>query len=69
MLLTRKEREKAVLDLYYNQGKNIREIAREARMSFRDIGAILNKADEEREQKATTRTTTAGAAISIYTSL
>ena len=51
MSITRQEREKLVLDLYYNQGKNIREIAQEARMSFRDIGSILNKADEGREQK------------------
>ena len=48
--MTRQEREKVVLDLYYNQGKNIREIAQEARMSFRDIGTILNKAEEGREQ-------------------
>jgi ribosome recycling factor len=48
MVLTREEREKLVLDLY-NEGKNTREIAEEARMSFRDIGAILNKAIEEKE--------------------
>jgi hypothetical protein len=46
---TRQEREKLVLDLY-NQGKTIREIAKEARMSFRDIGVILNKAVEEKEE-------------------
>jgi transposase len=45
--MTRQDRQKLVLDLY-NQGKNIREIAKEARMSFRDIGIILNKADEGR---------------------
>ena len=39
------EREKLVVDLY-NQGKNVREIAQEARMSFRDIGAILKKAKD-----------------------
>jgi transposase len=50
MSIIRQEREKVVLDLYYNQGKNIREIAQEARMSFRDIGTILNKAEEGREQ-------------------
>jgi transposase len=44
--MTRQEREKVVLDLYHNQGKNIREIAQEAKMSFRDIGTILNKANE-----------------------
>src|SRR5919107_4551242 len=45
MLLTRQERERLVLDLY-NQGKTIRKIAKEARMSFRDIGVILNKTDK-----------------------
>ena len=41
-ILTRQERERLVLD-FYNQGKTIHEIAREARVSFRDIGVILNK--------------------------
>jgi hypothetical protein len=40
------EREKLVVDLYKNQDKSIREIAREARMSFRDIGAILKMAED-----------------------
>jgi hypothetical protein len=48
-ILTRHERERLVLELY-NQGKTIREIAREVRMSFRDIGVILNKAVEEKSQ-------------------
>ena len=46
-ILTRQERERLVLELY-NQGKTIREIAKEARMSFRDIEVILNKALEEK---------------------
>ena len=45
MVLTREEKEKLVLDLY-NEGKSTRGITEEARMSFRDIGAILNKAIE-----------------------
>jgi hypothetical protein len=49
-MLSRQEREKAVLDLY-NQGKTIRDIAKEARISFRDIGAILKKASGETEEK------------------
>jgi transposase len=49
MILTRQERERLVLELY-NQGKTIREIAKEARMSFRDIGVILNKALEEKTE-------------------
>jgi hypothetical protein len=48
-ILTRQERERLVLDLY-NQGKTIREIAKEVRMSFRDIGAILNKVLEEKTE-------------------
>ena len=46
-ILTRQERERLVLELY-NQGKTIREIAKEARMSFRDIGIILNKVIENK---------------------
>jgi len=38
-----------VLDLYYNQRKSVREIAKEARISFRDIGAILNNACEDKK--------------------
>ena len=47
-IMTRQERERLVLGLY-NQGKTFREIAKEARMSFRDIGIILNKVVEEKE--------------------
>jgi hypothetical protein len=49
MVLTRQERERLVLDLYHNQGKNTRQIAEEARMSFSAIGAILKKAEQENE--------------------
>ena len=42
-ILTRQERERLVLELYYNQGKTYREIAKEAKTSSRDIGVILNK--------------------------
>ena len=49
-MVTRQEKEQAVIDLY-NQGKTIREIAKEVRMSFRDIGAILKKASGEMEEK------------------
>ena len=46
-ILTRQERERLVLDLY-NQGKTYREISKEARISPRDIGLILNKVIEEK---------------------
>jgi hypothetical protein len=45
-MVTRQEREQVVLELY-NQGKTIRDIAKEVRMSFRDIGAILRKEDNK----------------------
>jgi hypothetical protein len=48
MVSTRQEKEKLVLDLY-NQSKNTREIAEEVRMSFKDIGTILKKAQLEKE--------------------
>jgi DNA-binding CsgD family transcriptional regulator len=41
-MLSNHEREQHVLDLY-TQGKNTREIAKELRMSFRDIARILKK--------------------------
>ena len=37
------EKEKLVIDLYYNERKNVRQIAQEARISFRDISAIIKK--------------------------
>jgi DNA invertase Pin-like site-specific DNA recombinase len=40
-----KTREGLVLELY-NQGKTYREISKEARISPRDIGVILNKVKE-----------------------
>jgi hypothetical protein len=46
-ILTRQERERLVLNLY-NQGKTYREISKEARISPRDIGVILNKVAEEK---------------------
>jgi hypothetical protein len=49
-ILTRQERERLVLDLYYNQGKTYREICKVARISPRDIGIILNKVVEEKAE-------------------
>jgi hypothetical protein len=51
MPLTRQEREKLVLDLYYNQNKSYRQIAKEARICPRDIKAILEKPVKEMEVK------------------
>src|SRR5215211_9121314 len=48
-ILTRQQRENLVLDLYFNQNKNTREISQIAKMSFREIGTILDKARKEKE--------------------
>jgi len=43
MRLTREGREERILDLYYNQNKTYRQIAKEARVCPRDIKRILDK--------------------------
>ena len=45
-MLSNVEKEKHVIDLYYNQRKNVRQIAQEARISIREIAAILKKKEE-----------------------
>ncbi len=49
-VLTRKEREELVLDLYFNQNKTFHEIAKIARMSPRDIKPTIDKAINEKER-------------------
>ncbi len=44
------ERKRRVIDLYYNQGKTTREIAKIERMSIRDISTII-KEEEARRRK------------------
>jgi hypothetical protein len=41
------------MDLYYNQGKTFRDIAKEVRMSFSDISFIL--AEEEKKRNNTSK--------------
>jgi len=50
-VLTRKEKEELVLDLYFNQNKTYHEIAKIARMSPRDIKRIIDKAINEKERQ------------------
>jgi len=50
-ILSKKEREESVLDLHFNQNKNYRQIAKEMKISVRDIGEIVNKAKEEKERQ------------------
>ena len=48
MISTSEQKEKLVLDLH-NQGKNSREIAKIARISFRDIGNTLMNAGKQKK--------------------
>jgi hypothetical protein len=49
MVLISKQREKLVLNLY-KECKAIREIAKEAKMSFRYLGYILSEAGKQEKQ-------------------
>ena len=44
------ERKKRVIDLYFNQGKTTREIAKIERMSIRDISPILREEEVKRQR-------------------
>jgi DNA repair ATPase RecN len=63
-MLTRQEKERLVIDLY-NQGKTIRDIAKDLRMSFRDIGAIL-KASREKEGEQDQKISSSPSARAYY---
>jgi hypothetical protein len=54
MFLSRQEKEILVIDLYYNQGKTFRDIAKEVRMSFTDISFIIKKKEAEEEERNNT---------------
>src|SRR5918911_5019714 len=49
-VLTKKEKEELVLDLYFNQNKTYSEIAKIAKISPRDIKPIVDKAIDEKER-------------------
>ena len=50
MVLAREEKDKLIEELY-NQGKTYQQIAREARVSVRDIKPLLEKAEKEKAQE------------------
>jgi DNA-directed RNA polymerase specialized sigma subunit len=50
-ILTIKEKEEIVLDLYFNQNKNVREIAMIVRMSSCDNTEIKNRKVQEKERE------------------
>jgi transposase len=49
MILSREEKEKMVLDLYYNKGYTYRQIAKELRMSPNQIREIIKRHEEKND--------------------
>src|ERR671921_835235 len=45
----REDRKVHIIDLYYNQGKTTREIAKKVRASIRDISSVLKEEESKRE--------------------
>jgi transposase len=45
--MSREEKERRIIDLYYNQGKTTREIIKELRVSPNYVSAVLKKKEEE----------------------
>jgi DNA-directed RNA polymerase specialized sigma subunit len=46
IVLNISEKEKRVIGLHFEEGKTIREIAKEVHMSFRDISKIIKRHDK-----------------------
>ena len=51
--MSREEKERRIIDLYYNQGKTTREIIKELRVSPNYVSAIRKKKEEERNNCST----------------
>ena len=52
MVLSREEREKTVLDLYYNKGYTYKQLTRELRMSPNQIREIIKRHEEKNDALA-----------------
>ena len=49
--MSKEEKERRIIDLYYNQGKTFREIAKELRVSFSYIAFVIKKYEAEQGKK------------------
>ena len=49
-MMSREEREKKVLDLYYNQSKGYDKIAKELHLSFTTINDIIKRDRQQKEK-------------------
>jgi transposase len=55
MFISNEEKERRVIDLYYNQGKTTREIVEELRVSPNYVSAVLKKHEEEENAAAVSK--------------
>jgi transposase len=55
LFITKEEKERRIIDLYYNQGKTSREIVKELRVSPNYVNAVLKKHEEEENAAAVTK--------------
>jgi DNA-binding CsgD family transcriptional regulator len=55
LYLSKEEKEKRVIDLYYNQGKTYHEIVKELKVSPNYVSAVLKKHEEEENAAAITK--------------
>src|SRR5918994_2719890 len=56
MYLSKEEKERRIIDLYYNQRKTTREIVEELRVSPNNVSAALKKHEEEENAAAVSKT-------------
>jgi transposase len=56
MYLSKEEKERRIIDLYYNQGKTTREITEELNISPNSLSAVLKKHEEEENAAAVSKT-------------
>ena len=55
MYLSKEEKERRIIDLYYNQGKTYHEIVKELKVSPNFVNAVLKKHEEEENAAAVTK--------------
>jgi transposase len=66
MFISKEEKERRVIDLYYNQGKTTREIAKELRVSPNYISTVLKKEEEKNSTSNTQRQSSSSLATKSY---
>ena len=55
MFLNKEQKERRIIDLYYNQGKTTREIVKELRVSPNYVNAVIKKHEEEENAAAVSK--------------